>query len=102
MANKVVTATVSAQNTFTLGISPTYKRSSTPDGRLNISIGGSGWVAVITLQRTFDAGATWLDVTTYSSPEEAYVEEFEEEVLYRLGCKTGDFTSGSIPLRLSR
>lgn len=100
MANK--TKTVTAENEFTAPLSPTYKRSSAPDGKLNISVGGTGWVAVLTLQRSFDSGSTWLDVTNYSSPEESVVSEFEEGVIYRIGCKTGDFTSGSIPLRISR
>ena len=97
MANKSVTASLTAQNTFSNGISPTYKGESF----LNISISGT-FVAIVTLQRSFDGGSNWVDVDSFSSPIETRLWEYEEDVLYRLGVKTGNYTSGTVAVRLSR
>lgn len=87
------TATVTAQNTGTGGLDRV--------GGIEVSIGGSGWSATISLQRSFDAGATWLDVKDYTAPaEEQITNNSLSGVLHRLWCKTGNFGSGSIPLRL--
>ena len=99
MAFKSVTKIVEAEDKFTDKISPTWGHG---DKALNISVGGSGWVAVITAQRSFNNGDTWNDCSKFTSPEEARICDSEEGVMYRIGCKEGDFTSGSIPLRLSK
>ena len=64
----------------------------------NVSIWGT-FTATVTLQRSFDAGTTWLDVATYTTSKEEVRQE-PEGALYRLGCKTGQFTSGPVNVRL--
>ncbi len=93
-----VTATVTAQDNFTGSIMPTGRGRS---GYLNISISGT-WVATVTLQRSYDSGVTWFDVTTYTANTENALIDREAPNLYQIGVKTGDFTSGSVVLRLSR
>lgn len=64
----------------------------------NVSVWGT-FSATITLQRSFDEGVTWLDVTSYTAPKEDVIHE-PERALYRLGIKTGNFTSGTANVRL--
>jgi hypothetical protein len=93
-----VSATVTAQESFTAAL--LVKAGDV----VSVSVGGSGWVATVVLQRMLD-GATWNTVTlptgqvgvtgpaelTYLVDETGYV---------RLGVATGGFTSGTIPVRL--
>ena len=87
------TASITAQNTFTdsLGL----------HGSFNISISGT-WSATVTVQRSFDSGTTWLDVESFTANTEQYGFEPEDGVLYRAGVKTGNFTSGTVVLRISQ
>jgi len=55
----LVTASITAQNTFSDGL---YT-----EGAFNISIAGT-FVATVTVQRSFDQGATWRDVDTFTAP----------------------------------
>lgn len=70
-------------------------------GLFNLSISGT-WVATVTVQRSFDAGSTPLDVDTFTINEETYGTETEDGVVYRVGVKTGDFTSGTVVCRISQ
>lgn len=87
MAAESETANLTAQNTFTSSISPRY-------GFLNISISGT-WAGTVTLQRSFDSGSNWLDVDTWTSNIQTSLFDYTETVLYRLGIKTGEYTSGT-------
>lgn len=89
---KAVTASITAQNTFTDPI--------TVRGLFNFSLSGT-WSGTVTLQRSFD-GSTWLDVATYTANIEDVGEEGELGVLYRAGIKTGEFTSGTAVVRISQ
>jgi hypothetical protein len=60
-----------------------------------ISLTGT-WAATVTLQRSYDEGLTWLDYYQYTSNISTLVIEVEDDVLYRLGIKTGDYTSGTV------
>ena len=53
----------------------------------------------VTVQRSWN-GTDWFDVDTFTSNYEG-VGFDAEEVFYRVGVKTGDFTSGTVVLRLS-
>jgi len=86
-----VTADITAQDTFTDTIEVR--------GHFNISISGT-WAGTVTAQRSFDGGSTWLDVDTFTSNYEG-VGFDAEDTLYRLGIKTGDYTSGTAVVRLS-
>lgn len=93
----VTTAAVTAQNTGTGWLQP--------DGPFNVSVGaGTGWVATVYLQRSFDGGTTAETVKTYTTAAQEIVPVSPETgVLYRLFVPTGSFTSAvsDIPLRLS-
>lgn len=88
-----VTAAITAENTFTTALAIPVSKPN-----FNLSIWGT-FSAVVTLQRSFDGGTTWLDVATYGAPIED--RGFEPEgALYRVGVKTGGFTSGTCNVRL--
>lgn len=70
-------------------------------GPFNLSLNGT-WAGTITLQRTFDGGATWLDVATYTAIIQDAGDEPELGVLYRAGFKTGEYTSGTAIVRISQ
>ena len=69
-------------------------------GFFNLSLRGT-FVATITVQRSFDEMVTWHDVDTFTAPTEDYGME-PEVCWYRAGVKTGEFTSGSISVRLGQ
>lgn len=85
-----VTSSITVQNTFTDKIQVI--------GYFNLSISGT-WAATVTVQRSWN-GIDWFDVDTFTSNYEG-VGFDAEEVFYRAGVKTGDFTSGTVVLRLS-
>lgn len=83
-----------------------------PDGiddrlstQFNLSLWGT-FVASVQLERSFDAGATWLPLTQagaaayrYTAPASETVTEPEAKTLYRLNCTA--YTSGTVNYRLS-
>ncbi len=89
----LVTASITAQNTFSDGL---YV-----EGDFNLSISGT-FVATVTVQRSFDQGSTWRDVDTFTAPIETFGTDPEPVVVYRAGVKTGDFTSGTVDIRIGR
>ncbi len=103
-----VTATITAENQFTDWISPKkILRVGLPGKQLNLSISGNSTAIEISIQRTFDGGTTIYDVPTsdfetyiYTVDTEQRIEDIEERVQYRVGCKTGGFTSGTCSVRL--
>lgn len=84
-----VTASISAQNTFTDALDVF--------GHFNLSISGT-FSATVTVQRSFN-GTDWLDVDTFTSSIETYGFD-PSECRYRAGVKTGDFTSGTVVVTL--
>ena len=87
----IASASITAENTFTTAVRL--------EGYLNVSISGT-FVATVTVQRSID-NSTWVDVDTWTSPAEDY--GFEPELMwYRIGIKTGEFTSGTAVVRLGR
>lgn len=98
MASNVQTASITAQNTFTTAIvTPPVPRGLA--NKVSVSISGV-WVATVTLQRSFD-GATFFDVSNFTANAEVIADEPEPNITYRLGVKTGNFTSGTVVLRLA-
>lgn len=88
----VSSATVTADNTFTLPL-------ETSDARMfDVSVWGT-FSGVVTLQRSFDSGATWRDVTTYSGPIEDTGMNARPAMM-RAGVKTGQYVSGTIYIEL--
>ena len=65
-----------------------------------VNLGGS-LTGAITLQRSFNNGVTWHDVNDWSVATEDIADKPEPEtVQYRLGTKTGNYTSGEGVIRL--
>jgi len=98
--SRQVEATIASDNAFTDPI-------AFYGGPFNFSVSGS-FTATVTIQRRFTNPATglydgtWLDVSTYTSEREDVGIVPDEEVQYRAGVKTGEYTSGTINLRLSQ
>ena len=69
-------------------------------GNFNLSIWGT-FVATVTLQRSFDSGTTWLDIATYTVPIEDAGFGYGPAI-YRVGIKAGDYTSGTVNVRLGQ
>lgn len=93
MSRGVVTASVSAQDTFTSWMQA--------QGQFNISVSGT-WAGTVTLQRRFGTSGSALDVEAYTANTEKQAVEAEDDVYYRAGVKTGEYTSGTAELRISQ
>lgn len=96
---QTVSASISADNTFTSSIEVTGV-----DAARGFSIVLSGtWSATVTLQRSFDDGASWIDVTSYTTNQSiTYDDGLDNQTVdYRIGVKTGGYTSGTVVAALS-
>lgn len=93
LRGQAAAASLTAQNTFTDPVQIM--------GPFNFSLSGT-WVATVYIQRSFDSGATWLDVATYTANIEDIGYEPEVRVLYRAGIKTGGYTSGTVVVRIAQ
>jgi hypothetical protein len=89
--NKVREVTVNAAGNKTEAMTVTHY--------YNLSLEFIG-AATIALQRSFDGGAHWKTISTYTGSVESVDYEPEEGVQYRLVCTA--FTSGPILCRLSQ
>lgn len=78
---------ITAANTYT---TPVLIQSG---NSFDISISGT-FVATVVLQRSKD-GATWLDVASFTAPVEQ-TGSAGSAWYFRLGVKTGGFTSGPV------
>lgn len=66
-------------------------------------IGKSGtWSGTLTLQKSYDEGASWADVATYTTNGSVSFNDAldNQEIWYRIGFKTGDYTSGTCAANL--
>lgn len=91
-------ATITAQNQWTDAL--LVKAGDA----VSVSIGGSGWVAAVYVQRMLD-GVTWTALQLPSGQNNATspieLTYLADETGYlRIGVPTGMFSSGSIPVRL--
>ena len=93
MTVKLITASLTAHNTFS--------NPAELIGYFNISISGT-WVGRVTAQRSFDSGSTYRDMRTWEKNAEEYGFEPERGVYYRVGVKTGHYTSGTVELRIAQ
>ena len=61
------------------------------------------WVATVTLQRSVGEPGDWVDVATYSTNGTTnYNDGLDNQIIYyRIGVKTGDYTSGTAELNLT-
>ncbi|RLB93295.1 MAG: hypothetical protein DRH26_04210 [Deltaproteobacteria bacterium] len=99
--DKEVTAAITAENQFTDWIRPKDAHyDDVENGHfLNISIAGT-WSGTVTLQRRFSTSDTARDVEEFTGNAEESLFDHESTVEYRLGIKTGDYTSGTCNARL--
>jgi len=70
----------------------------------DITIVRSGtWTATVTLQRSISEPGTWVDVATFTANGTAtYNDGLDNQVIYyRIGIKTGNYTSGTAVVSLS-
>ena len=65
----------------------------------NLVIAGT-FVGALTIQLSYDRGITWFDVKDYTAPDAEIGEQFEVNVLVRIGFKAGNFTSGAATVRI--
>ncbi len=93
MSKANVNATLTAQNTYTDEVSIR--------GDFNISVSGT-WAGTVTVQRSFDSGTTFVDVEGFTANTEKAGFETQNSMVYRIGFKTGDYTSGSALVRISQ
>lgn len=93
MAEISTTAALTAQNTFCA--------ATVLNGQFNVAIWGT-FSATVTVQRSFDAGSTWLDVEQFTEAVQRIGFEPETNIQYRVGVKTGDYTSGTVNVRISQ
>ena len=81
------TAAITAQNTFS-----TFRKFKA--GTFDLSIEGT-FVGTVTLQKRDGSGGTIRDAIAFTGPVEQVVEVGSFETEWRIGIKTGDFTSGT-------
>lgn len=95
---QTVTSAISAQNVFTNSIRVTGLSANRA-----FTIGVTGvFTATVTLQQSFD-NATWADIKTYTTASSASYNDTLDNVIayYRIGIKTGDYTSGTATCTLT-
>lgn len=95
---QAVSQSAGAQNTFTGEV----KITAAGTGRaLGLTISGT-WAGTVTLQRSFGVSGNWVDVTTYTTNASTTLDDSLDNqiVYYRLGIKTGAYTSGTATLQL--
>ena len=94
-----VTATITAQNTFTGLITP--KNSNTDNGGLAISISGLT-DSTVTLRRSFDHGANWFSVATFTADIQTSLIEIVQGIDYDIGIVTGDYGTDTVIVTLCK
>lgn len=94
-----VTANISAENTWS---DPIRVFGVGTDRAFTIVLSGT-WVATVTLQRSIGAVGSWTDVTTYIANQTVNYNDGldNQEIYYRIGVNTGNYTSGTVVERLS-
>ena len=95
MSDNVTKKSIAAENTFSDAV-------TLIKGGFNLSLSGT-WVATVYVQRKFSYDdTTWMDVETFTANGEYRGYEYEDDVQYRVGVKTGGYTSGTIMARISQ
>jgi hypothetical protein len=109
------TCSLTAENTFTTITNNTTQNST---GTIGLPLYGSflinlqgTWVANVYIQRSSDGGTTWYDVTTGKASATALIMTNNGErivcepargVIYRVGIKTGGYTSGTVVISIEQ
>lgn len=91
-----VTKSITAENIFSDWLFVDIGR------RFSLNVSGT-FIARITLQKTYDGGVTiYNDEVTFTKPTNEISLPLSESAEYRIGVLTGDFTSGTVEVRLGR
>ena len=93
-----VSASIAAANTFTNTIEVT---GTGEQRRIAITLTGT-WSATVTLQRSVGVTGNWVDVSTFTTNQSiTYADALDNQsVFYRIGIKTGQYTSGTVTATL--
>lgn len=93
-----VEASVSAENTFTDEIRVTGVENTR---RFTVTRSGT-WSGTVTLQRSIVEPGSWVDVESYgANGTKTYDDNLDNQIVYyRIGIKSGDYTSGTAVLSL--
>lgn len=89
----ITTASIDAEDTYTDAVVMDYEG-------LDVSVSGT-FVAVVTIQRSFDNGQTWLDIETITAPMERHGRACTG-AWYRAGVKSGEYVSGTAVVVVGR
>ena len=99
-SGQTVSSSIAAQNTFTSSIRVTGVTSSRT---FTVNISGT-WVATVSLQRSIGDTSSWEDTgTTYTANTvTTFSDGLDNQIVYyRLGVKTGNYTSGTVVASLT-
>ena len=92
----VVEKTITAENQFTDWI------FIDKNDRFTLNIKGT-FDATVTLQKSYDAGVTiWDDEVDFNSYSNETGKPQGQSAHFRVGVKTGNFTSGTVDVRMGR
>lgn len=97
---QTVSAAIAAANTFTSAI----QVEGVGDARAFVLNLSGTWVATVTLQKSRYSTGPWTDVSTYSANQTnvSINDGFDNQIwFYRVGVKTGNYTSGTVNASLS-
>lgn len=93
-----VEAVIAAENTFTLEIRVTGVGA---DRQFQVAVGGTG-AGTVTLQRSVGVTGDFSDVKTFGVGTATFDDDLDNQVIfYRVGVKTGDYSSGTIDVSLT-
>jgi hypothetical protein len=92
---QTVSSSIAAEDTFTNSIRVTGVSTSRS---FTVTLTGT-WVGTVTLQRSFDEGASWIDTadTWTANVTTTHSDGLDNQIVfYRIGVKTGAYTSGTV------
>jgi len=93
-----VSKAISADNTFTDAL--LARSSPTNAGKYRVWISGT-FVGTVTIQASSD-GTTWHDVESFTSAVQKVGDVGGEDQHVRGGIKTGNYTSGTVTVRIAQ
>jgi hypothetical protein len=64
------------------------------------SVNGT-WSATVTVQKSYDQGDNWVDYVESTYNVAVEITEESDDVYFRAGIKTGDYTSGTVEIKLT-
>jgi hypothetical protein len=97
-----VSASLESADSFTDEFMPPSNPHLNNVGQFTLSIAGT-WEGTLSLQRSLDNGDSWLDTgDEFESNGEYNCNDSAIGVLYRLGFKSGNYTSGTADVTIAK